>query len=45
MPDGKELTFAEMELSEKNSISHRARAFEKLRDFPFRTTCRKDNKA
>jgi len=33
IPDGKELTFAEMELSEKNSISHRARAFEKLRTF------------
>jgi XTP/dITP diphosphohydrolase len=33
VPDGKELTFAEMELSEKNTISHRARAFEKLRVF------------
>lgn len=33
IPDGKELTFAEMELKEKNSISHRARAFEKLRTF------------
>jgi len=33
IPDGKELTFAEMDLSEKNSISHRARAFEKLRTF------------
>jgi XTP/dITP diphosphohydrolase len=33
MPDGKNLTFAEMDLEEKNSISHRARAFEKLREF------------
>jgi XTP/dITP diphosphohydrolase len=33
MPDGKTKTFAEMELSEKNTISHRARAFEKLRKF------------
>ena len=33
MPDGKNLTFAEMELVEKNSISHRARAFEKLTEF------------
>jgi XTP/dITP diphosphohydrolase len=33
IPDGKTRTFAEMELSEKNSMSHRARAFEKLREF------------
>jgi XTP/dITP diphosphohydrolase len=33
MPDGSSLTFAEMDLSEKNKISHRARAFEKLRKF------------
>jgi XTP/dITP diphosphohydrolase len=33
IPDGKNQTFAEMELVEKNTISHRARAFEKLRDF------------
>jgi XTP/dITP diphosphohydrolase len=33
IPDGKNKTFAEMDLSEKNSISHRARAFEKLRVF------------
>jgi len=33
LPDGKSLTFAEMELAEKNSVSHRARAFEKLREF------------
>lgn len=30
VPDGKRKTFAEMDLVEKNSISHRARAFEKL---------------
>ena len=33
IPDGKILTFAEMDLSEKNSVSHRARAFEKLKKF------------
>ena len=33
IPDGKDHTFAEMDLAEKNSISHRARAFEKLREF------------
>jgi XTP/dITP diphosphohydrolase len=33
LPDGSNLTFAEMELSEKNTISHRSRAFEKLRNF------------
>jgi XTP/dITP diphosphohydrolase len=33
IPDGKKQTFAEMELDEKNTISHRARAFEKLREF------------
>jgi XTP/dITP diphosphohydrolase len=33
IPEGKIRTFAEMELSEKNSVSHRARAFEKLRKF------------
>lgn len=33
LPEGKELTFAEMELSEKNKISHRARAVNKLIDF------------
>jgi XTP/dITP diphosphohydrolase len=33
IPDGKTLTFAEMELEEKNTISHRARAFEKLIEF------------
>lgn len=33
IPDGKRRTFAEMELAEKNTVSHRARAFEKLREF------------
>lgn len=33
IPDGKIHTFAEMQLTEKNSVSHRARAFEKLRGF------------
>lgn len=35
LPDGKLLTFAQMDLTEKNTISHRARAFEKLREFLF----------
>jgi XTP/dITP diphosphohydrolase len=33
IPEGKTKTFAEMELVEKNTVSHRARAFEKLREF------------
>ncbi len=33
IPDGKELTFAQMTLAEKNTISHRAIAFEKLKEF------------
>lgn len=33
VPEGTTKTFAEMPLSEKNKISHRARAFEKLREF------------
>ena len=33
LPDGYSQTFAEMPLSEKNKISHRARAFGKLVDF------------
>lgn len=36
IPDGNEKTFAEMPLDEKNLISHRARAFEKLREFLLR---------
>jgi XTP/dITP diphosphohydrolase len=33
IPEGRGRTFAEMTLDEKNLISHRARAFEKLRKF------------
>jgi XTP/dITP diphosphohydrolase len=33
VPNGKKLTFAEMTLEEKNRISHRALAFEKLKTF------------
>jgi len=33
VPEGKTKTFAEMDLNEKNSVSHRARAFKKLREF------------
>jgi XTP/dITP diphosphohydrolase len=33
LPEGKTLTFAEMDLDEKNQISHRALAFEKLKLF------------
>lgn len=33
IPEGKICTFAEMDLAEKNTVSHRARAFEKLRKF------------
>jgi XTP/dITP diphosphohydrolase len=33
IPEGKNLTFAEMDLNDKNSISHRVRAFEKLKLF------------
>ncbi|MGC1391183.1 MAG: RdgB/HAM1 family non-canonical purine NTP pyrophosphatase [Bacteroidales bacterium] len=33
VPDGKNCTFAEMDLAEKNLVSHRARAFEKLKEF------------
>ena len=33
IPEGKTRTFAEMELDEKNMTSHRAKAFEKLREF------------
>ncbi len=43
LPEGKNLTFAEMDLAEKNSISHRARAFEKLKEFLINHTC-SDNK-
>jgi XTP/dITP diphosphohydrolase len=33
IPDGKSRTFAEMPLAEKNTVSHRARALEKLKAF------------
>jgi XTP/dITP diphosphohydrolase len=41
--EGKTCTFAEMKLAEKNSVSHRARAFEKLREFLLQYQVR-DNK-
>lgn len=43
IPRGKTQTFAEMDLSEKNKISHRGRAFEKLREF-IDQNCLSDNK-
>jgi XTP/dITP diphosphohydrolase len=33
LPDGSQRTFAEMDLADKNKISHRARAFAKLKKF------------
>jgi len=33
VPEGKTVTFAEMDLDEKNTISHRARAFQELKLF------------
>lgn len=33
VPDGKNKTFAEMSMDEKNTISHRANAFTKLKEF------------
>jgi XTP/dITP diphosphohydrolase len=45
MPDGSGLTFAQMSLSEKNKISHRAIAFEKLKDFLYQLSLNNnDNK-
>lgn len=38
IPEGKSATFAEMNIDEKNRISHRARAFEKLKLFLCRYT-------
>lgn len=38
IPEGRTRTFAEMDLSEKNSLSHRARALEKLRAFLLQMT-------
>ena len=43
IPEGKNRTFAEMDLSEKNSLSHRARALEKLSLFLLQIT-EADNK-
>jgi len=43
IPSGKDRTFAEMELSEKNTISHRGRALEKLRKFLKEEACNKNN--
>lgn len=43
VPVGKNTTFAEMDLSEKNSLSHRARALEKLSAFLLQTAVT-DNK-
>ena len=33
VPEGNHLTFAEMDLTEKNKVSHRAKAFNKLKEF------------
>jgi XTP/dITP diphosphohydrolase len=43
IPDGKSQTFAEMALPEKNKISHRARAFEKLKEFLYQHTLSNNN--
>jgi len=43
IPEGKNKTFAEMDLNEKNMVSHRARALEKLRTFLLSVTL-SDNK-
>ena len=39
MPDGYEVTFAQMPLSEKNLISHRARAFQKFAEAISKSQC------
>jgi len=44
-PDGKNKTFAEMEPDEKNRISHRAIAFEKLKEFLYQYTLSNNNEA
>ena len=44
VPEGENMTFAEMSLNEKNRISHRALAFEKLKLFLSQNTS-PDNKA
>jgi XTP/dITP diphosphohydrolase len=43
VPSGSNLTYAEMSLDEKNKISHRARAFNKLKEFLYQYN-RKNNK-
>jgi XTP/dITP diphosphohydrolase len=43
IPDRKNMTFAEMGLNEKNTISHRAIAFEKLKEFLYHSSV-SDNK-
>lgn len=43
IPDGRTQTFAEMDLKEKNDISHRAIAFGKLREFLMKKTVREDS--
>lgn len=43
IPEGMTRTFAEMSLDEKNRISHRARAFEKLKEFLTRYNHNKDS--
>jgi XTP/dITP diphosphohydrolase len=43
IPDGRAETFAEMKLEEKNKISHRARAFEKLREFLYQNQLSDNN--
>lgn len=35
VPEGRTTTFAEMDINDKNTVSHRARAFAKLKDFLF----------
>lgn len=44
VPDGEHLTFAEMDLARKNTMSHRARAFEKLREFLVKISSDRVNK-
>ncbi len=44
VPDGSQLTFAEMPLSEKNKISHRARAFSKFVEFMINSKSHPDTK-
>jgi len=43
VPAGSNLTYAEMPLNDKNKISHRARAFSKLKEFLYQYN-QKDNK-